>query len=502
MARVNSAQLHKLVDDLQRENLELRAALGNSAARDDTLAAVNGQLAGSAKRVRSWGWALFSAVLITIGAVLAPVALVSSWADNQLTDTSTFVATFAPLAADPDVQSFVTEQTVAAIGSQIDIDGLTSDAIDGITGLGLSTPATAALNALKGVAAQGIRGVIVSTVNGFVSSDSFQTIWQEALRASHTQLIAAMNNDPTGAISIGSRGEIGLQLGPIISQVKAILIAQGMTFAESIPTIDRTIVIAQSDSVTTAQLGYGLVVALGTWLPWVGLAFLVAGVLVARRRVSAVIGAAIGLGVAMVISLAAIAVGGVVFQASVSPDVLPARVADVMYTQILQLVRDSAVAVTVLAIVVALVAWFAGPFRLPRKLRSFASAAAGAARASGDKFGLSTRAFGRALYKGRAIVRVGIAAIAAVVILFVRPLSPSLIIWTLVVAVIALILVELLQRPPVEADAIDGDAIDADVIGADVIDADMTESEIAVPTVADQSVTAAAATTSVPSNGQ
>lgn len=463
MARTTVASLQKLVEELQRENVELRTALGNSAVRDDAANSARESTSVTKRRRRSWGWGLFSAVLITIGAVLAPVALVASWADNQLTDTTTFVDTFAPLAADPEIQAFVTEQTVAAIGSQVDIDGLTSDAIDGVTSLGLSAPATAALNALKGVAAQGLRGVLVSTVNGFVSSSAFQTVWQEALRASHTQVIAAMTNDQNAAVSIGSNGEIGLQLGPIVAQVKTLLIAQGMTFAESIPTINRTIVLAQSDSVVSAQLAYGLVVGLGTWLPWIALVFLAAGVIVARRRVSALIGAAIGLGAAMLITLAAIAIGGVVFQASVSPGVLPISVADVLYTQILQLIRDWAVAVTVLAAAVAIVGWCAGPYSVPRKLRSFATSAAASARATGERFGLSTRGFGGFLYRGRVVIRVGIAVVAALVLLGVHPLSAALVIWTLVVSVIALVLLELLQRPPADPSDTDPSELDPEL---------------------------------------
>ncbi|MET0726138.1 MAG: hypothetical protein ABWY36_07285, partial [Leifsonia sp.] len=56
------------------------------------------------------------------------------------------------------------------------------------------------------------------------------------------------------------------------------------------------------------------------------------------------------------------------------------------------------------------------------------------------------------------VIRVAIAVIGSAVILFVRPLNPSTIIWTAVIAIIALGVLELLQRPVVvvPADA-DGD---------------------------------------------
>ena len=75
-------------------------------------------------KTRGWGWTLLAIVLITVGALLAPVAVVSAWAHNQLTDTSYFVDTFAPLADDPAVQDFVAAETVAAIESKLQIDQL------------------------------------------------------------------------------------------------------------------------------------------------------------------------------------------------------------------------------------------------------------------------------------------------------------------------------------------------------------------------------------------
>jgi hypothetical protein len=109
--------------------------------------------------------------------------------------------------------------------------------------------------------------------------------------------------------------------------------------------------------------------------------------------------------------------------------------------------QDTTVAVLVLAIVVAVVAWFAGPFEVPRKLRGFYTAGATRLRTVAEEHGITTGRVGEWLYAQRVLLRVLIAVIASAIVLFVRPITPSLTIWTLVIAVLVIAILELVQRP-------------------------------------------------------
>jgi uncharacterized membrane protein len=62
---------------------------------------------------------------------------------------------------------------------------------------------------------------------------------------------------------------------------------------------------------------------------------------------------------------------------------------------------------------------------------------------------------GEWIYRQRTLLRAAVAVVAALVVVLGRPLTPPLIIWTLVAAVLVLAVLELVQRPPavVEADA-------------------------------------------------
>lgn len=432
MARETAAQLRARIEELEAENAALKV--------EEPALPTKG---------RGWGWTLLAAVFIVIGAILAPVAVIGSWVTVSLTDTDRFVAAYAPLAHDPQVQAFVTSEVVAVVNDQVDVPQLTSDVIDGIIDLGTGPVASTALETLKGPASQGIQSLIESTVNGFVTSDAFATVWAESLRISHSQLVSAMTNDADSALQISQTGEVGIQLAPIIAQVKAVLIEKGLGFAEQIPEVDRTIVIAQSDSLPTIQFFYNLTVALGTWLPLIAIVFLALGVVVARRRALALIWAAVALAVVMAVTVIALNVGGAVFVASLSPVIMPAGLASVLFGTVSTDMFRTSIAVLVVAIVLAIVAWLAGPFSMPRKLRALAQSGATSVREAAEKRGLSTGRVGEWLYRQRTLLRVVIAVAAAAAIFLIAPLTVSLVLWTLLLSVIAIIILELVQRPVV-----------------------------------------------------
>ena len=89
-------------------------------------------------------------MLILLGVLLAPVAVITGWATWTLTDTDRFVATYAPLADSPEVQSYVVDQAMAAVDDRVDFDQLTPELVDGLVALGTGPRATTALRTLQG----------------------------------------------------------------------------------------------------------------------------------------------------------------------------------------------------------------------------------------------------------------------------------------------------------------------------------------------------------------
>jgi hypothetical protein len=435
-----NADLTERLARLEAENSALRAQLAAPPP-------VAQEVGPSIRRSRGRGWTVLAAVLIVLGCLMAPMAVVSGWAKTTLTDTDTFVATYAPLAHDPEVQNFVIDQAAAAVNQNINIEQLTSEVLDGIKALGTRPAASAALDALKGPATQGVQTVIRNGITEFVTSDVFAQTWERALRLSHAQLLATMRNDPQALIVAQSDGTIGIQLGPIVEEVKAALLARGLSIASRIPPVDRTIPIAQSDQIPTVQSAYLAVVAVGSWLPWVALIFLTVGVLVARRRSVALVWAAAGLGLAMLLLVLGFGIGRNVLLTAVPPAMVPSGVTTLLYDTATAAMQDTAVIGVVLAVAIAVVAWFAGPFKAPRRLRGFYTDAVAGLRRNAEQHGVSTGRVGDWVYAQRRVLHVIIALVASAAIILLRPLSVSEIVGTLVVAVIALIIVSLVERP-------------------------------------------------------
>ncbi len=437
--------LQQRLAQLEMENATLRMKLDQVPVLSaDTVAIA----AVEPKAKRGRGWTVLATVLIVIGTILAPVALAASWAKIQLSDTDRFVAAYAPLAGDPAVQAYITDQVVTLINAQVDIPTLTSEVIDGITSLGTGPRVTTVLESLKGVAASGIEGLVQSTVARFVASDAFATVWENALRISHNQLENIMSNDSSSAVVVGSNGSIGIQLGPIVDQVKAALLARDVSFASRIPTINHTITVVQSSNIPQARSLYNLAVALGNWLPWISIAFLTAGVLVARRKSVALIAASLAFGFAMLLTAIGVDIGKTIFIQSVSPSLLPADVGDALWNAVFDGMQAVAAALVVLAVLLAIVAWYAGPFRVPRRLRGFFDDGTAIVRESAEKHGITTGGVGQWIYAQRVLLHVLVAVIAAAIVLFVRPITVGLIVWTVVIAVVVIVILEFVERPP------------------------------------------------------
>ena len=73
---------------------------------------------------RHWPRTILATVLILLGTLLTPAAAIGAWSKVVLTDTDAFVSTLAPLAEDPRVQDYLTDQATDAIEERLGVDAL------------------------------------------------------------------------------------------------------------------------------------------------------------------------------------------------------------------------------------------------------------------------------------------------------------------------------------------------------------------------------------------
>lgn len=333
-------------------------------------------------------WRRVTAVLVVVlGCLLAPLSLVAAWGRTALTDTDAVVAMVGPLASDAVVQDYVVDQVVAAIEGRIDLGALTDAAAEAAADRGLSESATDRVRALQDPANARLLALVRTVTEQIVTSRQFATLWTGLVRTTHTQVAGALADDPTVLLALGDDGKVGVQLGPVVAAVKAQLLDLGVSAASAIPQVDRTIVITQSDDLTSLRPLYRLVVDLGTWLPWVALALLLAGVALAARRVRTLAWTSLALALTLGALLLVLWVGTRIAAGSLDPTV-PSRVVRTVVDGLVGGLERSAWTVAIVAAAVAaaagivssdLLAW-RGPTLRRRAVAAPAGAAASTSR--------------------------------------------------------------------------------------------------------------------------
>ncbi|MFJ2542117.1 hypothetical protein [Microbacterium sp. NPDC087589] len=399
------------------------------------------------KRRRIRGRSVIGAVLLVLAVVLAPVAAMGTWARLQLVETESFVATFAPLASDPDVQDFVAEQVSAAIDEQVDVSAVVGEVFDGIRSLGLPPRADTALTLLEGPAADGAISLIDGVVHDVVRSEQFADIWTQSLRFTHDRATAILQNAPGTAVQLSDDGAVTIELGVVIERVKQAMSERGIGLADVIPEIDRSIPIAQADSLALVRTVYQVADIGGFWLPWLVVALVVAGVLLMRDRPRAVLWSSAAIALVFLLLSAGLGIGRGVFLRAVSPEIMSAAAATALFEQLTSLLAGTIAAIALIGVLAAMWAWLAGSSRAAAGFRGLVDSGFSAVRGAAERRGLTTGAFGRGIDRFRGPIFIAAVVVVTVLLIASRPVSFGSVIGAGVGLLVVAVLVELLRRP-------------------------------------------------------
>ncbi|NLP83637.1 hypothetical protein HF576_07250 [Microbacterium sp. CFH 90308] len=419
------------------------------AERVRELEAENARLAAaSPTRERPSGgrWrAVVSAICIVVAAILVPVSIVGAWARVQLVEEEAFVATLAPLVDDPAVQAMIIDESMEAISAQVDFDDVTARVFDGIAELGLPPRAADALELLQAPAASGLESLVGTTVTRVVESEAFADVWATTTRAAHRALTLAATSDGGGLVVRTDDG-VGIQLGAIVERVKQNLVDRGLGVAQLIPDIDRVVIIGEGNNLAMVRAGYALTATLGWWLPFVTLGLFALGILIARRRSTAILGTGLALAIgggALAVSrtVGSAAMGIVAGDLGLSPSAL-----DVIYGRLVDGMTQTALVLALLGVFVAVLGWVMGGSGAARGLRRAVSGLNSSARRQLASRGLDTGGFGGWLARQKILVRTLVAVLAVLWLFALRPLSGGDIVLVFVVAFVVAWILELLQR--------------------------------------------------------
>lgn len=395
------------------------------------------------RRARRPGRTIPAVVLIIVACVLAPLSVVSVWVADLVSDTDRYMATVGPLAANPDVQAAVTNRVTNLVVQQVNLPAQVDTVISGLKSAGLGPTAGAALGALTGPIEDGINGFIHATVARVVASPAFAAVWNTVNRQAHSSAVKALTGQGGGAVALNGN-DVNIDLAPVIEQVKTQLVAAGMGLAGRIPTVHTSFTVFSSDTVPKVKTGFRLLQLAGNWLPIVAVLIGALGVLLALHRRTALIGVSLGVALGMVLVGAVLAVGRTVTLQQLPADVSEPAVTAVI-DAVLHSLRVAIRTVGLLALVVALGAYLSGPARFAGSVREYCVWAVGLVRGLYDRSGLGVGPVGRFVHSARTWLIWAVLLIAALVFALWDHPTTAVVVWTAVVVLVALALLEFLD---------------------------------------------------------
>ncbi|HEY6708573.1 MAG TPA: hypothetical protein VJB61_13400 [Actinomycetota bacterium] len=391
--------------------------------------------------------AVVAGLLVVVGCVLAPLSVVAVWTRNQVTNTDRYVATVSPLASDPAIQAAVADQITAKVFTYIDVQGLTSQAVEALADRrGLSPEVAAQLEAFAVPIANGVQSFTRSEVAKVVASDAFADAWVQANRVAHDALVKALTGEGGGAVTV-ENDTVSVNLAPFIETVKQRLVASGFTVAARIPAVNASFVLFQSDDIPRARSAFNLLNTLGIWLPIITLILLVIGVYVAKDHRRALVGAAVGVAVSMVVLALGLAVFRSIYLDAVPASVLPHDAAAVLYDTIVRFLRLGLRTTLVLALVMAAGAFLTGQSVTAVRTRQGLTRAIASLQGGAEHAGLRTGPVGTWVYDNKRALRIGAVTLAALALVFWGRPTGKVVLGLTLALLVVLAIIEFLARP-------------------------------------------------------
>ncbi|GAB2984394.1 hypothetical protein LWP59_18130 [Amycolatopsis acidiphila] len=394
------------------------------------------------RRVPNWK-AVAAGFLITLGCVLAPLSLLTVWVHNQVANTDRFVATMSPLIEQPSVQAAVTDRVTDTIFGYVDVQAYANQAVDALAAQGLSPVLVDRLHSLTGPLASSLQGFVHDQVGTVVASSQVRAVWDQALRGGHEQLNAVLSGNAS-AISIVA-GKVQLDLGPVITAAKQRLVANGFTAVNAVPDVHPTLAVGDAQTLIKARSAYNTLDTVATWLPWVTLVLLAAGVYLARNHRRALLNTGFGIATGMVvIAVALFIVRGVLIDNVPSRSAAP--VSD-SYDLLVRFLRDGLRVVFVVGLLIGIGAFLAGPSPTAVHLRAASNRLIVWLRRGGAKAGLRTGKLGGWVHDHRVPLRAGVVGVAVLVFVFLIPPSGLAAIVVALVLLVCLAVIQFLDQP-------------------------------------------------------
>jgi hypothetical protein len=392
------------------------------------------------KRKRTFGGvakATGSVILCVLGVLCLTLSPLAIWGRNLILNTDRYVSTLEPLASNPGVQQGI----VNVVDQQVDAN------LDLSTYLNEALPPRAA-TALKGPLQSALSSLVNQITTKFVESKQFHTLWVTINRTAHQQIVYVLTGKQVSNPSLQVRnGVLYVDLSAVVDNVKDQLVKAGIGVAKNIPAVGTTLKIANVKGIESARRGVRALNTIADWLPFVGLALIAGGVLLARRWRRALVASALGVAVGMVVIGLGLFIGRTIYLNNLPGTYITSETSASVYNTVVRYLREGIRIVFVVALLVALGVWVSGPGAKATAVRR------GVSRLWGKIHWRSGRGpFGEFLATYATLLRVAIVAVAFLILLLLNGLSLATFLVVVIIAALLLILLEIFRAPSAPSD--------------------------------------------------
>ncbi|MGV9264116.1 hypothetical protein ACWDRR_05570 [Kitasatospora sp. NPDC003701] len=387
-----------------------------------------------------------SVAVIVIASLLSLLSVLAVWTSDIVGNTDRYVSTVAPLATDPAVQDAVTNRVTQVVLDQIDVKALVKQLSDAAAEQGVPPQLANLLGGLSGPITSGLTNLVHSTVDRVVTSSAFETVWVEANRLIHTSLDKALTGKGGGAVTL-TNNQVGIDIAPIVDRVKTELVDAGLGVAAKIPPVHTDFVVFQSEDIGKVKTYFRLLEIMGSWLPLVTVLVAAGGVFLASNRRRALVGAAVGVALAMLLLGILLTVFRAFYLDHLPPGANQAA-AGAVYDTLIRFMRASIRVVFAVAVVTALGALVIGPSRAAVAIRTACRRMVDALREVLFNLGMRLGPVGPFVHRFKRWIGALILVVAAVVLATWNYPTTAVVLWITLVVLLAFLIREFLDTGP------------------------------------------------------
>jgi hypothetical protein len=336
------------IEDIQAENAELRRQLDTQQA---------GQVTKQKSTKNPW----WRKTIVGVAVVLAIVTVVASisavWAKTTLQEEDRFVATLEPLPKDDAVATAISVTVADGVVEAIGVEAWVTEKLPSELEF-VAAPLTDA-----------IEGFVTTAAVDVIESDALTSVWSATLRVTHKAVSAVVSGND-GALE-AEGGTVSINLDEIAGVVIDRVEAAGL----DVPDADLelgSIVLYEDGQLAAVQSLAKVIDTVGWFLPLLALLFILVAIAVSRNRrgTTAVLGFGTFIGTALaLISLRL----GRNYVVNAIEDATEQEAAGAIWDVLLERLYQMMWATLILALIVGIVAWFAGSGPRAVRTRAWAS---------------------------------------------------------------------------------------------------------------------------------